>query len=106
VIVIERNTGKKIPCSISGTKITFDDDLSINLAKREQDWPVHIDIYHDVDKELVTGVAVGCAYLAQIDIPKRQYAETTEGSDGEAVAHLVPVPLDIDAVTLTLWSVE
>ena len=59
MIIIEKDTGPKIPYSVRTTKVTFDDDLTINLAKREQDWPVHIDICTDVDGELVIGAAVG-----------------------------------------------
>ena len=33
MIVIEKNEGIKIPYSVSGEKITFNDDLTINLAK-------------------------------------------------------------------------
>lgn len=104
MIVIEKNEGPKIPYSVDGTKITFNDDLTINLASREQDWPVHIDICFDGDKALVIGTAVGRAYVAQIDIPERQYVE--EGEEGEEEVRRVPVPLDMDAVTLTLWSIE
>ena len=57
--VIEINEGSKIPYEVSKTKICFDDDLTINLAKRQEDWPVHIDILTDnpyyilLDKRLV-----------------------------------------------------
>ena len=102
MIVIEKNEGPKIPYSVDGTKITFNDDLTINLASREQDWPVHIDICFDEDKALVIGTAAGRAYVAQIDIPERQYVE----KEGEEEVRRVPVPLDMDAVTLTLWSIE
>ena len=44
MIVIEKNEGPKIDYEIQNTatkkKITFDDDLTINLAKREEDWAV------------------------------------------------------------------
>lgn len=102
MIIIEKNEGTKIPYSVSGTKVTFNDDLTINLASREQDWPVHIDICYDEDRALVIGAAAGRAYVAEIDIPARQYTE--EEVDGET--QRVPVPLDVDTVTLTLWSIE
>ena len=50
MIVIEKNEGAKIPFSVDGTRVTFNDDLTINLASREQDWPVHIDICFDEDR--------------------------------------------------------
>lgn len=102
MIIIEKNEGTKIPYSVSGTKVTFNYDLTINLASREQDWPVHIDICYDEDRALVIGAAAGRAYVAEIDIPARQYTE--EEVDGET--QRVPVPLDMDTVTLTLWSIE
>lgn len=104
MIVIEKNEGAKIPFSVDGTRVTFNDDLTINLASREQDWPVHIDICFDEDKALVIGTAAGRAYVAQIDIPERKYEE--DSGEGEEEVRRVPVPLDMDAVTLTLWSIE
>ena len=96
MIIVEKNEGPKIDYEIQNTatkkKITFDDDLTINLIKREQDWPVHIDICYDEDDELVIGTAAGRRYIAEIDIPARQY------TPGE--------PLDLDTVTLSLWSLE
>ena len=105
MIIVEMNEGQKIEYEIQNTatkkKITFDDDLTINLAKREEDWPVHIDVCYDEDRELVIGTAAGRAYVAQIDIPARQY---TPGETEEDPP--VPVPLDLDNVTLSLWSIE
>lgn len=101
MIIVEKNVGPKIDYEVTGQKICFDDDLTINLKKREEDWPVHIDICFDRDKELVIGTAAGRAYVAEIDIPARQY----EQGEGEE-APVVPVPLDMDKVTLSLWAVE
>ena len=102
MIIIEKNEGTKIPYSVNGTKVTFDDDLTLNLASREQDWPVHIDICFDEDRALVIGAAAGRAYVAELDIPARQYTE--EEIDDEI--QRTPVPLDMDTVTLSLWSIE
>lgn len=105
MIIVEMNEGQKIEYEIQNTatkkKITFDDDLTINLVKREEDWPVHIDVCYDEDRELVLGTAAGRAYVAQIDIPARQY---TPGETEEDPP--IPVPLDLDNVTLSLWSIE
>ena len=111
--IIHKNEGTKIPYEVFGNKICFDDDLTINLAKREEDWPVHIDICHDADGELVIGAAAGRAYVAEIDIPKREYIEK-EAEEGVATDEggmnggptMEAVPFDIDRVTLTLWAVE
>lgn len=127
MIVIEKDEGPKIPYSVRTTKITFDDDLTLNLAKREQDWPVHIDICTDIDGELVIGAAVGRMYVAEIDIPARRYElvpiDNSEGQEGEPVEgeeltegedpdpeepseERVPIPLDMNLVTLSLWAIE
>ena len=102
MIIVEKNEGPKIPYSVDGTRVTFNDDLTINLASREQDWPVHIDICFDEDRALVIGAAAGRAYVSQSDIPARRYTE--EEVDGEM--QRIPLPLDMDTVTLTLWAIE
>ena len=115
MIIINKNEGTKIPYSVRGTKITFDDDLTINLAKREADDPVHIDICYDADKNLVIGTAAGRAYVAEIDIPAREYIEIPDESDETTDedsammregASREAVPLDMDKVTLSLWSID
>jgi hypothetical protein len=106
MIVVEKNEGEKIPYEVSGTKICFDDDLTINLAKREEDWSVHIDVCSDKDGALVIGAAAGRAYVAEIDIPAREYEEKTVNIDGEEQVTNTPVPLDMDKVTLTLWAID
>lgn len=108
MIVIEKNEGAKIPYDVTGTKVCFDDDLTINLAKREEDDPVHIDVCHDEDGALVIGAAAGRTYVAEIDIPAREYVdkETEEtDTDGKPVVVREALPLDMDKVTLTLWAV-
>lgn len=108
MIVVEKNAGAKIEFEVAGKKITFDDDLTINLAKREQDWAAHSDICFNQDDELVIGAATGWRYVAEIDIPERQYREVeVPGENGEEPSvTLEPVPLDMDTVMLTLWELE
>lgn len=111
--IIEINEGVKIPYEVNGTKICFDDDLTINLAKRQEDWAVHIDVCSDKDGALVIGAASGNYYVAQIDIPAREYEEVeaaeggdnVEGESGNETAR-EPKPLDMDEVVLTLWALE
>lgn len=114
--VIEINEGAKIPYEVNKTKICFDDDITINLAKRQEDWPVHIDILTDGDGVLVTGAESGSYYVAQIDIPAREYKEpeateetATVEKGGEQAGTTdapqpEPLPLDMEKVTLTLWA--
>lgn len=108
--VIEINEGVKIPYEVDGTRICFDDDLTINLAKRQDDYPVSIDVCSNKDGALVIGAASGSYYVAQIAIPAREY-ETTETEsaedDGEEAESLTKAKaLDMDEVTLTLWALE
>ena len=99
MIIIEKNEGTKIPYEVSGTKICFDDDLTLNLAKRQKDDCVeHIDVCSDWDGDLTTSTKGAKAYVAQIDIPAAEY----EGEDEEQVKK----DLDMDKVTLTLWSID
>ena len=44
MIIIEKNVGPKIEYEVTGNKICFDDDLTINLAKRQRDDPEHIEL--------------------------------------------------------------
>jgi hypothetical protein len=85
-------------------KITLgDDELDINLKKRERDDPVPLDICIDYLGNLTIGVSKDAqTYAAQILIPAREYTEEGEGEE----AQLVPVPFDIDKCTLTLWELE
>lgn len=109
MIVVVKNQGAKIPYDISGNKITFDDDLTINLAKREQDEGSHIDICRDSYGSLVLGVIPGLAeaYVAQLDIPTRSYRLVADGTDieGNPKQRQEAVPFNMEAVTLTLWEV-
>lgn len=115
MIVKEINEGAKIPYEVNGTKVCFNDDLTINLAKRQEDWAVHIDICSDDDGELVIGAKSGSYYVAQLDIPEREYEITeteVENTDGEqtegqqTTTTSEPKPLDMDKVALTLWKLE
>ena len=109
MIIVEKNEGPKIEYEIQNTatkkKITFDDDLTINLIKREEDYPVHIDVCFDADGDLVLGTAAGRRYVAEIDIPARRYEEEPDPEDPEQTI-LVPIPLDLDLCTLSLWALE
>lgn len=117
MIIVEKNEGAKIPYEVTGTKVCFDDDLTINLAKRQEDWPVHIDVCSDKDGALVIGAESGRYYVAQIDVPAKEYVETeataeAENTDGEQAEGQqtetirTAKPLNMDNVTLTLWALE
>lgn len=112
--IIEKNEGSKLAYVVDETKLTLgDDEIMLNLAKYEQDWPQHIDVVRDRAGCLATTIGPapgGLAYAAQIDIPARTYREVPAPPevdlDGEGSGTAMePVPFDMDNVTLTLWAV-
>ena len=111
MILVEKNEGTKIPYEVDGYKVCFDDDLTINLAKRQEDWAVKIDICSDPDGALVIGTGAGRYYVAQIDIPATTYTTSTDETtdeNGETVITVTQTANDLDMgdVTLTLWKLE
>lgn len=109
--VIEINVGAKIPYSVNKTKLTFDDELMLNLQKLERDYDVSIDICMDKFDMLTTGL--GVRYVAQIEIPARQYNEveaenpdydSEDPTSQKTTTQLEPVPFDMKNVTLKLYS--
>lgn len=100
MVVLEKNAGNKIPYDVSGTKVTLNDELMINVAKYQRDVDAVIDICANEYGNLIVGI--GRYYVAQIDLPAITYTETGEGEEIVRTAD----PLDMDAITLTLWSVD
>lgn len=97
--VIEKNEGQKIEWEQSGTRLYFgDDELMLNAAKYQKDWPVSVDICKDRAGNLTIGTESALRYVAQVEIPAAQYTD-----DGENREQL---PLDMGDVALTLWSIE
>lgn len=100
----DANTGPKIPLTTRGSKITFNDDLQLDLAKRERDYEVKIDVCEDRDGNLTTGI--GERYVAQIIIPPKQYNDVLDGTDSEGNPRIVkePVPFSMTNVEVTLFA--
>jgi len=110
--VVEKAPGKPhIAFTVSGDrKITFgDDELTINLAAKERDEKVTLDICFDAENGIVIGVGGRAQrYAAQIDIPARRYDVAESGEDeitGDVQEIPVPIPFDMSLCTLTLWEV-
>ena len=110
--IVEKNVGEKIDYSVRGTKLNINDELILDLARYERDFDVHIDISEDWAEMLTMGLSD--RYVAQIDIPARQYneiethseEEPEEGTaEGENII-LEAVPFSMANVTLTLWAIE
>ena len=108
--VIEKNEGQKIGYEVSGTMIFLgDQEIMVNAAKYQRDWPVHLDICSNRDNQLVIGTGEGLYYTAEIDIPAKKYTEPEEVEGEEDEGDGTPaeeIPLDMADVTLTLWSIE
>ena len=126
MIVIEKNEGEKIPYTQNGTVVSFADGrLSLDCALYQKDWDVHLDVCENADGNLVMGTESGQKYVAQIDIPAREYKypETAEAAPAMTEADLdgeetetteqeyteteppVALPLDMEKVTLSLWAI-
>ena len=112
--VIEVNEGTKIPYDVRKNKITFDDELTLNCERREQDFEVVIDICIDRYGMLTAGV-LGNKYAAQIEIPARQYTEKQmlnpdydpeDETSQEYIVEREPVAFSMDNVTLKLYAIE
>lgn len=108
--VVEKTPGTHIEYATTAKKITFgDDELSINLATRERDYEVTLDICIDSEDGIVIGTGGKAQkYAAQVIIPARRYDVIEDGVDDEGNPREVPVPIDFDMslCTLILWGLE
>lgn len=107
VKVIEMNQGEKIPFVQEGTRLYFgDDELMVNVAKYQKDWPVVVDVCKDKAGNLTIGTGSALRYVAQIKIPAAAYSVEISGEGDEATDSRKALPLDMGAVELALWSIE
>lgn len=122
VNIIEKNEGEKIAFEQSGTRLIFgDDEIMLNAAKYQKDWPVEVDICRDKADNLTIGTESGLRYVAQVMIPAATYTETpiededpeaegedegTEGGMNQQKIQRDKNPLDMGDVTVVLWSIE
>ena len=115
--IIEKNEGSKIAYNLDGTRLDFADGaLTIDLARYQKDEPVTRDIMVDNEGYLVMGR--GRYYVAQVEIPAKEYKETEipapVAEEGEATGGMnnmpsierTPLPLNTDDVTLYLFAID
>ncbi len=97
--------GNNIPFEMKECCICFADELTLNLPKYERDDDVHLDICRNELGMLMVGG--GVKYVAELDIPARQYTEYEDGVDeeGRPVIKKEAVPFCVSNVKLTLWEV-
>ena len=107
--VVEKTQGKKIAYEVRKNKLVFgDDELSVNLAIRERDYEVTLDICIDSENGIVIGTGGRAQkYAAQIIIPARRYDVIEDGVDENGEPREVPIPIDFDVTlcTIILWEV-
>lgn len=118
--IIKKNDGAYVEYEISGNKITFDDELMLNLEKYQRDNEVTIDICRDQKTgTLVSGVPDSGKYVAQISVYPREYEEIpvevtetqviqeTEGTFHEMDGGYTKeaLPFDMGKCTLSLWTI-
>jgi len=101
--------------SIENTKLTIA-DITIDLVLEEGDQQVIIQ-FGSCDGKVHRGLMPRCEHVADVVIPPRKY-ETVEvdgppqgmsGEDDELPAthtEIVPAPLDVESVILSLWPVD
>jgi len=86
--------------AVSGAVVTVS-GIAIDCAARQQDTAVTVEIRANGG---VTCEGGNGAYLAQIEIPARRYESiSANGDDGQPTELRDPLPLDPNAVTVTLW---
>lgn len=116
--IVEKNEGSKIAYNLDGTRLDFADGaLTIDLARYQKDEPVTRDIMVDNEGYLVMGR--GRYYVAQVEIPAKEYKETeipapvaeegeeaTGGMSNMPGIERTPLPLNTDNVTLYLFAID
>jgi hypothetical protein len=107
MIVNKKNTGSYVAYQLTGAVLSFrHNELALDLSQHQRDYPVHLDISEDVSGALVLGPSR--RYMAEIDIPAREFIITAGEKDdiGFPLLYKAAVPLDTAKVSLTLWAVE
>jgi len=105
MIIVDKNEGRKIEYTTEETAITFgNDELTLDLAELQEDESRHVTVCYTKKHTLTIGRG-GITYVAEIDIPAREYVYPEPGEGGEQ-EEPYPVPLDMETVTLTLWAID
>lgn len=114
-VIRKPENGKSfVDYEVSGNVISFgDDEIMVNLKKKERDDDVTLDVCRDYLGGLVLSTAGARVYAAQVFIPARRYTETSEEnpdydpedpSSQQYITRREPVPFSMDNVTLTLYE--
>ncbi len=106
-----------IDYEVTRKSITFgDEELSINLSKKERDYEISVDVIRDYSGGLLCAINSSAErYVAQVIIPAREYVESIEPNpdydpddpESEEEIHTrTAVPFDIDRCELKLYEEE
>jgi hypothetical protein len=101
------NNNDYVNYTLIGPLLSFrEGELALDLSQSQRDYPVHIDISEDASGCLVIGPSR--RYIAEIDLPSREYTIEKGEADNFGFPKLskTALPLDMDKVSLTLWAVE
>lgn len=102
--IVNINNGPKVGYSLNGNILTIG-DLEIDLASRQKDFEVTVDVSRTESGDIVEGV--GYAYVANIIIPPRSYTveSSQTGSDAFTQKTKTPKPFNPAKATIQLWAI-
>lgn len=121
--IVKMDKGPWPQVSVDGVKVCItvgDQEKVFDCQALQQDSQVCIDLVRSPQGELLTGVANGTSYVANLTIPPARYREvplpvTPAGDDVDPscindspATELVRIPLeteDMEAVVLQLWAI-
>ncbi len=103
-IILKQDGQPVADFSVSGANVTVA-GVAIDCAERQQDIAVSVEVRQNIGGPSEGGNG---AYLAQIEIPARRYETVIvpaegEGEDEQPTELREPLPLDPNAVVVTLW---
>ena len=85
-------------------KILTVEGVTIDLREQVMDGCQNVlYVTRNSDGTCVLGLEGKAGYVADIEIPQRQYGYETTGENEDATTEQIPLPLDLDAVVLKLW---
>lgn len=106
MIITNANSGQKADYSLSGTKLTIENKITIDLQEKERTVERVIDICLDSQLNTIRE-GLGAWYVANIIIPPRRYSYQSTGKtdeNEEDIMEEVALPVDPSLVELRLWG--
>lgn len=106
MIVKSKTDGNKVPYSVDGYVVTFNDQLSVDVSELQEDYPVHVSVYGDDTGALTLDFSKAKSYVAELDIPAKKYnvVQSLLVFDDSETENREEIPLSMGDVTITLWG--